>query len=651
MRKLSLLLILLCSFSFAIAQKNKKTNPDLPPFGTVDKADLELKDCDFDQKAGALVLVDDGLLQLVYGSGIELKHRMRIKILNDKGLEWANVNLSYLSASGEQDIKGIEAQTYNLDDKGNIVITKVDKKLIYQKNINKKWSEKIFTFPEVKVGSIIEYRYKKTGEGLIPWQFQSSIPVRYSQFIVDFPTEIEAYTSAFCSREYESTEDQKADRVIKTYSMRKIPSFHDEPYIINEDFYHDRLETKILAYPVNGIRSSRIVSWKQVIKSMMEDEDFGIQIKKNIPRTAELDEKLKNINQPYEKMKTIYKYVQANMEWNNTYGIWALDGVKSAWKDKKGTVGEINLILVNLLKDAGLNASPLLVSTHDNGLVNTMDAGTYENPGFNQFNKCMAYVEINNKIYVLDATDKETPIHLIPADVLVTEGLVIEKIETGEWGWKLLWDNSMISKNVMFLNGIIDETGKMKGEVSISSFDYARLARAPLAKKGKEIFKESFITASTSSINVEDVEFQNLESDSLPLVQKVKFNQNLNSSGEYSYFSPNILTGLEKNPFVADNRLSDVFFGYNQSYDIIANFTLPEGFEMEELPKNVKLILPDTSISITRLSQLSGNILSTRIRLEFKKPVYPATQYDELHEFYKRLFDILNEQYVIRKKK
>ena len=118
------------------------------------------------------------------------------------------------------------------------------------------------------------------------------------------------------------------------------------------------------------------------------------------------------------------------MEWNGNPGIWALDGVKAAWKDKKGTAGEINLILINLLKDAGLNVKPILVSTHDNGLVNTADAGTYWNPGFNQFNKVLAWVTIGNNIYVLDGTDKETPADLIPLDVVATEGLVIEKIET-----------------------------------------------------------------------------------------------------------------------------------------------------------------------------------------------------------------------------
>ena len=81
------------------------------------------------------------------------------------------------------------------------------------------------------------------------------------------------------------------------------------------------------------------MDWRQVIKFLMEDEDFGIQIKKNIPRTADLDEKLKNVTAPYEKMKIIYKYVQANMMWNEYTGIWAFDGVKSAWKDKKRNSG------------------------------------------------------------------------------------------------------------------------------------------------------------------------------------------------------------------------------------------------------------------------------------------------------------------------
>jgi hypothetical protein len=645
MKKLFLLGTIVFLTISLMAQKSKNSNPELPAFGKIDKADLEMKQCDFDDKAEALILLDDGQLEYVLGSGMELKRRIRIKILSDKGLDWANVHLSYRSERNAQDINNLEAQTYNLDGSGNIVVTKVEKKLVYEKKLNKKYTEKTFTFPEAKVGSIIEYKFKHSGIGLIDWYFQRSIPVKYSHFIIDFPEEIEVHVTPYCSRQYDQKNDDRSKRVAKTYSMSNVPAFRDEPFIINEDYYRDRLETKVIAVTIGGRRIIMASNWIKVIKDLMEDEDFGIQVKKNIPRTADLDAKLKNVTDPYQKMKTIYKYVQENMQWNEYTGIWALDGVKSAWKDKKGTVGEINLILVNLLKDAGMVAHPVLVSTHDNGVVNTAD------PGYDQFDKVMAYVEIDKKDYVLDATEKETPAHLFPQDILMTEGLVIEKIETFNWGWRSLWKKELVARNVIQVIGKIDETGKMNGEATISSIDYARLHRLPTAKKGKDKFIEKYITGSNQGMTVEEVSFENLESDSLPLVQKIKFSQSLNSSGDYKYFSCNILSGLEVNPFIADNRFSDVFFGYNQSYMLLGNFTLPEGYELETLPKNIKMIMPDTSVTIQRMSQLSGSILMTRIQLEFKKPVYPASQYPELQEFYKELFNLLNEQFVIRKKK
>ena len=108
---------------------------------------------------------------------------------------------------------------------------------------------------------------------------------------------------------------------------------------------------------------------------------------------------------------------------------------------------------------------------------------------------------------------------------------------------------------------------------------------------------------------------------------------------------------MESNPFVADNRFSDVFFGCNQSQTIVGTYKLPDGFEFDQLPQNLKMIMPDTSISVSRISQVQDGVLQTRIQLEFKKAIYPAAQYPDLQEFYKSMFDILNEQFVIRKKK
>ncbi len=222
-------------------------------------------------------------------------------------------------------------------------------------------------------------------------------------------------------------------------------------------------------------------------------------------------------------------------------------------------------------------------------------------------------------------------------------------METFEWGWRTLCNKDDVSKNIIQLIGLINEAGKLEGEATISSYDYARLPRLLTARKGKDKFTEKYLTE--PGITIDDVSFENLDSDSLPLIQKIKFSQALNSSGDYKHFSSNILSGLDKNPFVADNRFSDIFFGSNQSYLILGNFSIPEGYELETLPKNTKIIMPDTSITISRVSQYNGNGLLTKIQLDFKKPVFQVEEYPDLQEFYKLLYGILNEQYVIRKKK
>lgn len=646
MRTLATVAVLLLFNISLLAQKNKDKDKDIPAWGKVEKADLELKECDFDKNAEAFIMFDVGEFVDMMGGAPELNARVRIKILNDKGLDRGDIHIRYHSYRNDEQIRGLEAQTYNLDASGNVVITKVDKKQIFQKALDKHYSEMAFSFPEVKAGSIIEYKYTWVNPSLITWYFQGSIPVKYSRYTLNYLNEMEIACTPYTSLPLDAKSEDKGTRTVKTYAMSNIPALRDEAHIFNEIDYYQRLESRLIAIydPRTGRRISRTYTWADVVRVLMEDEDFGLQIKKNIPRTDDLDQELKTISDPYKKMATIYRYVRKNMLWTGVDNIWADQGLRAAWKDKKGTSAEINLILVDLLRDAKLDANPLLVSTHDHGFINTLM------PNVRDFNKVMAYVTIGDNRYVLDATDKNNPPHLIPFNVMYTEGLAIEKYETYEWGWRTLWTDKNRFKNTTILSLTIDDKDQIKGEGSINSYDYERLNRAIDLKAGKEKFVEAYFANSVPGLSVDSVSFTNEESDSMPLVQHVFFHQPLNASGDYRYFTVNMFTGLEKNPFVPDSRYTDVFFGANQNFDIIASVTIPEGFQFDELPKNIRMIMPDTSISISRRCAAENNQLSVRISLEFKRPIYMANEYPEFHEFYKKLFDLLNEQFVVRKK-
>ncbi|MBS1511946.1 MAG: DUF3857 and transglutaminase domain-containing protein [Bacteroidetes bacterium] len=649
MKSKKALIVTLILFSLKLqAQKQ------IPAFGKIDKSEMEMKDCDFDKKAEAVVLFDvaEVYCELNLNNPYSpvktvLERHVRIKILNTKGTDRANIRIRYLNERNVEDVKLTEAQTANLDASGNIVFTKVEKDAIYNKKVNNRFSEVIFTFPEVKAGSVIEYKYKDEATDLNAvdvWYFQRSIPVIYSSYTLDFPNELVISAVPQGSFRVNMNERQKSNRNIKTFSLENIPALRDEAYISCDEDYLEKLRPMMIAVDFPGQpRKSLVRNWLNVIKTLMEDDDFGVQLKKNIPRTSDLDALLADVKDAYRRMVIIHDYVRKNMQWDNTWGIWATDGVKAAWKNKKGTSGEINLILVNLLKDAGLEAHPVLVSTRENGRVNTSIAGYY------QFDKVMAFVTINDKAYVLDATDKITPPNLIPYSVLNTEGLVIEKLETFQWGWTTLWNPDQLYNTTSIISGTITDKGEIEGTGDVTAEGYSRTVRMDDVKKGKPHFIDAWLNQSGTDVQVDNLEFANENVDSLPLVQHFSFKKKVNSSGDYNYFSGNLFSGFDKNPFIADERFSDIFFGANQKYTIVGNFIIPNNCQFDALPKNTRMIMPDTSIIFTRSCGTSDNVLSVRYTLEFKRPFYMVSDYDYFKEFYKKMYELMNEQFVYKK--
>jgi hypothetical protein len=642
--------LLTSSLFFCILLSNAQQFKDLPAFGNVTKQELEMKACEFESGAAAMVIFSEAESFFRINSGTatmpffeQTDYRIRIKIFNAKGFDESNIKIKYPSEDKSISIKQLSAQTFNLDAAGNIVATKLDKASVFNKKLNKRYSEMSFAFPDVKEGSIIELKYVLDNASIGEWYFQKNIPVAYSRFILNFPQELEVTVAPRVSLPMQKGESTKKGMGnYSWYYMENIPGLGNEPYMSCREDYLQKLDTRITAVNFMGQpRRSFVRTWPGVIKSLVDDEDFGKQLKKEIPRTADLGAALKTLNDPFKKMTYIHTYVRNNMEWNGYYSIWALDGVKAAWKDKKGTTGEINLILINLLKDAGLNALPLLVSTKDNGLINTAVAG------IDQFNKVMAHVTIGDKFYVLDATEKQTPSSLIPLDVMLTEGLLIAKQDSYQWGWKTLWNENTAYDRSISLNVEADTLGNLKGAAILRASQYERCKLLPDGKKSIGALQTSF--KGLSQIKIDSITVENAELDSLPIIENIYFESKGSSSGAYKYFTVNLFTGLDKNIFLAEERTTDVFFGANQHYEINGIIFLPDGYTLEEPPKSVKLVTPDGAITFKRQSTFSSGIINISYRIDFKKALFGAQEYADFREFYKKMLSMLNERFVYRK--
>jgi hypothetical protein len=113
---------------------------------------------------------------------------VRLKVLTEKGKEYGNVELEYASGSGGggYTVNDISGRTIHPD--GTVVpfAGKPYEKLI-EKTQNNKYMAKVFSMPDVSVGSIIEYRYKLRYDDqyfISPrWYVQSDLYTRKAHYM------------------------------------------------------------------------------------------------------------------------------------------------------------------------------------------------------------------------------------------------------------------------------------------------------------------------------------------------------------------------------------------------------------------------------------------------------------------------------------
>lgn len=199
---------------------------------------------------------------------------------------------------------------------------------------------------------------------------------------------------------------------------------------------------------------------------------------------------------------------------------------------------------------------------------------------------------------------------------------------------------------------VVSENEAVSGEVTVKSSDYARVKKMEEYKEDKEKFLRNHFLVDGTSIAAKEMDMANIENDSLPFEQHGKFTGALNTTGEYSFLPLNIFTGFDVNPFLSDNRFSNINFGYRRTISLNLSVGLPANFIVDEIPKSVRLTDPDKDIIYLR--QVShdkeNNFINCMMLFEFKKSLYETDMYPTVKEVYKRIFDYLKEPVVLKRK-
>ncbi|WEK34775.1 MAG: DUF3857 domain-containing protein [Candidatus Pseudobacter hemicellulosilyticus] len=619
--------------------------PEPIPFGTISFEEREMTECSFDKEAEAVILFDRASSTHDEQHHLITDRHTRIKVLKTKGIERGEISIYYYHKDDFEFISNIEAAAYTKDAAGNLITYPLKKANIYRQKVNDYYSVVKFALSDVQVGTIIEYKYvsqMKSYGGLEDWYFQWDIPILYSGYsLVILPNSEFAYQVHKSADLPIVVKNDKNDGSIY-FEMRDVAALRDEPYSDAEKDYRQHVEFQLAAYGgAFGSKRKYMTTWDEVSRELSGHTDFGVQLNKNVNAAADLVSKAKAAGSPFAGMSLIYRYLSRTIGWNGYKTRFTQTGLKEAWDKQKGSTADINLLLVNLLRQAGLQADPLLVSERSHGKVRP------DYPFLDQFNNVMAYVQIGDKAYVLDAAGSYTPPDMIPINVVNTMGYVVNR---KKGGIKLLEEKKKMDQQRILVKASVDEEGSLHGYANIKSYDYNRLARMRTLYQGKEEFQKRYITQRHPSMKTDSINVLNQDNDSLSLDQQIYFTLPASSSGDYKLINLNLFTEMESSPFVSDIRFTNIDHGCSEFMELMCSISLPASLEPETVPKDSRMIMPDTSISFSRFYQYNGNVLSALFRVEIKRPVFTAEEYPYIKEFYKKMIAFMNEPFVLRKK-
>ena len=283
---------------------------------------------------------------------------VRIKIINTDGLDYANVELPYGS---DEKIIGMKAAAYNLEE-GVMVQSLVDKKSLYYENTSRYRKTLRFSVPNVRPGTVIEYRYTLESPDyftLYTLEFQHDIPVRRCSFQVEFPGYFEykfvpggsLYGIRYTSGQQRVLFGNSTVEGFKgTWKGNNIPAYREEPFSTGSEDYYARMGFELSKINIPGYYFEEISpTYPKLSEKLLERTDFGDYIDKGGVVRKKAEELKSEGGSETDILRRIHGWVSDYMMWNGYSDFTASAAMSKVYEDGTGQCGRHK-------PDASLNA-------------------------------------------------------------------------------------------------------------------------------------------------------------------------------------------------------------------------------------------------------------------------------------------------------
>ncbi len=427
-----------------------------------------------------------------------------------------------------------------------------------------------------------------------------------------------------------------------------VPAMRQEGYITTMDDYLNRVRfqlSEIKSY--RGPAQKILTTWDDISKALLAHQYLGVQYQKKGQYGSVWKAIKKGLNDTLSmelKVKYIYEYISKNIDWiDDDFSIFSSKGLNNAFKNKKANSGELNLMLTACLNKIGLKAFPMLISTRDNG------APVDKYPIATQFNHILCYTELNGKPLMLDAGNIYRPMNILRIPSLNEKGWVLEKN-------KSRWVNIQpsLSSNITAASFTLSDNGSLVGNLASMHQGYSAVNERMEAKDDDKLEKlKKKLVKDFSEIVVDSIVQQNLDKVSEPYKRKIYCtipNAAIVGDG-LIYIKPTLKTDFDESPFKSVKRDYPVDIPYPFKDQYVLNLTIPDDYEVEEIPQAASLVLPNNGGYFQYLSSQKDNQIQLAIKIQLNQLHFEPVDYSKIKNFFDTIVAKQAEQIVLKKKK
>ncbi|MBI4972343.1 MAG: DUF3857 domain-containing protein [Candidatus Omnitrophica bacterium] len=596
-------------------------------------------------QAGALVLYCDENIEITPTHTSRAELHYVVKILNERGKEnFSETHIDYDSTYEKVELE--YARTIKPDGEvlevGSRHTRDVSKYLNFPLYSNARAF--IISFPGVTAGSVIEYKLKVYNNQLInkkdfvlSYPLQSSEPIISANFNLKLPKD-RPLQIKILNEKYNQFGSNLKPRV-KEESGRLVYSwqFKDIPQIIPESNMPPLVEVN------PTILVSTFTNWQEIYHwwwNLAEDKiEVDVAIKEKVRELT------RNSSSPEAKARSIYSFCAKEIRYVAVeYGEAGYEPhpASDIFKNKYGDCKDQAILLVTMLKEAGLSAWPVLIATKEYHNLNVDFPSVL-------FNHCIAACNLNDKVIFLDPTAETCSFADLPSPDQARKVLVCK-----EAGYKieetpLFAAGHNLSKQYVKIKINPDET--VEAEKSIFTHGlYDQAQRLWLLYTSPELIEDTLkeaIQGVSIGAKLEKYEIKNLNDLNLPVLFTYTFKgpEYFTTAGRLRIM-PQLasldvpLTGKEKRKYPID-------FGLLDTEEIISEIELPSSFVIKYLPEGLSVESPWLKI-ILEYKQI-GNKIIFKQKTQIEKITVSTFEYPDFKVFLEALAKKIKQRIVLEK--